>query len=33
MVSENNDFVMPVAPAYGGSNGGFGSFGGDSWGW
>lgn len=35
MVSENNDFVttMPVAPAYGSSNGGFGGFGGDSWGW
>lgn len=33
MVSENNDFVMPVAPAYGnGGNGGFGNFGGD-WAW
>ena len=33
MVSENNDFVMPVAPAYGnGGNGGFGNFGGE-WAW
>lgn len=33
MVSDSNNMVMPVAPAYyGGSNGGFGGFGGD-WGW
>lgn len=29
---ENNGFYMPVAPAYGNNNGGFGGFGGD-WGW
>ena len=27
------DLSMPVAPAYGANNGGFGGFGGDSWGW
>ena len=33
MVSDSNNMVMPVTPAYyGGSNGGFGGFGGD-WGW
>lgn len=26
-----NGFFMPVAPAYGGGNGGFGNFGGDGW--
>ena len=30
--SNGNGFYMPVAPAYGGNNGGFGGFGGD-WGW
>ncbi len=30
--SNGNGFYMPVAPAYG-NNGGFGGFGGDSWGW
>lgn len=26
-----NGFYMPVAPAYGGNNGGFGGWGGDGW--
>lgn len=32
MDDSNGVFTMPVAPAYGGNNGGFGGFGGD-WGW
>jgi hypothetical protein len=32
MITNGNDLVMPVAPMYGGNNGGFGGFGGD-WGW
>ena len=28
-----NGFFMPVAPAYGGGNNGFGGFGGDGWAW
>ena len=31
-LTDESGMVMPVAPAYGGGNGGFGSFGGD-WGW
>ena len=32
--NNGNGFYMPVAPAYmGGNQGGFGGFGGDSWGW
>ena len=31
MVSEENNMVMPVAPMYGGNNGGFGNFGCDGW--
>jgi hypothetical protein len=30
-LSDENNMVMPVAPMYGGNNGGFGSFGGDGW--
>lgn len=30
-LEENNGLVMPVAPMYGGSGGGFGNFGGDGW--
>ena len=34
LTDESNGMVMPVAPMYGGGNGGFGGgFGGDSWGW
>lgn len=29
--NNGNGFYMPVAPAYGGNNGGFGNFGGDGW--
>ena len=31
MVSEENNMVMPVAPMYGGNNGGFGNLGNDGW--
>lgn len=31
-LTDENNMVMPVAPMYGGNNGGFGGFGGD-WGW
>ena len=31
-MTDDNSMVMPVAPMYGGNNGGFGGFGGD-WGW
>ena len=32
--NNGNGFYMPVAPAYmGGNQGGFGGWGGDSWGW
>ena len=31
-LTDDNSMVMPVAPMYGGNNGGFGGFGGD-WGW
>lgn len=33
MALTDSEMIMPVAPAYGGNNGGFGNFGGDSWGW
>ena len=34
LTDNNNGLIMPVAPMYGGGNGGFGGgFGGDSWGW
>ena len=32
LTDESNSMVMPVAPMYGGNNGGFGGFGND-WGW
>ena len=31
-LTDENSMVMPVAPMYGGGNGGFGNFGGD-WAW
>jgi len=31
-LTDENGMVMPVAPMYGGNNGGFGGFGND-WGW
>lgn len=30
---ENGNMVMPVAPMYGGGNGGFGGFGNGDWAW
>lgn len=32
-LTDESNMVMPVTPMYGGGNGGFGNFGGDSWGW